>query len=445
MRVLLVNPDWDSRVSVRGRRHNRAWPPLDLLNCAAILESQAIEVSVLDARAEPIQPEFLNRTAPAFDLVMLTSSPLDRWQCPNLDLRPFLKWASQVDPEHLYILGVHGTLWPEQMLTATGAKVVVRGEPESVVQAIGRGMDLEKIEGVSFRNRRGEVVHNPDSKQIDMAAMVQPAYHLVRSQTYEYELLGDRLALLEVSRGCPYQCRFCLKKMYGAGLRHKEVSQVVAELDSVVRKCGFRRAYFIDLDFAWNRELAVRLCDALVEKKVDFHWCCQTRADRVDRKLLSTMFRAGCRLIHFGIESASDRVLEAMAKTMDLGKVERGVRLAQEEGLETACFFMFGYPGETNQEMEATLALAKRLNPTYASFHAVTTYPGTALFRDTMDEDDAFSVDGRCLETQALDPFLRRAYLSYYLRPQYVVERIRQRNFGGLWRQARLFWDYIRG
>ena len=157
------------------------------------------------------------------------------------------------------------------------------------------------------------------------------------------------------------------------------------------------------------------------------------------------MFQAGCRLIHFGIESASPRMLEKMGKKMDLRQVERGVRLAQEEGMETACFFMFGFPDETAQERRATLDLANRLNPTYASFHLVTTYPGTRLFHEKVGKEDSFSRNGRGLEQDALDPFLRRAYLSYYLRPSYLLSCLRRRNIGVLRRQVRLFWSFLRG
>ena len=164
----------------------------------------------------------------------------------------------------------------------------------------------------------------------------------------------------------------------------------------------------------------------------------------MDQELLSEMYQAGCRLIHFGIESASARLLHKTGKEMDLRRVKAGVRRAQELGMETACFFMFGFPDETDQERRETFELAKRLNPTYASFHAVTAYPGTVLCSEVIGQDDVYSINSRYLERQELGPFLRKTYLRYYLRPSYLLERLRRGNFGVLWRQVRLFWKYVR-
>src|SRR3972149_3549530 len=95
LKVLLVNPSWDGLVSKKGRRFNRAWPPLDLLNCAAMLEHDGAVVTLIDARAAPIPLDTIHHTAANHDLVFVTSSPIDRWQCPNLDLAPFLSVTAQ--------------------------------------------------------------------------------------------------------------------------------------------------------------------------------------------------------------------------------------------------------------------------------------------------------------------------------------------------------------
>src|SRR5574337_260703 len=97
LKVLLVNPSWDGLVSRKGRRFNRAWPPLDLLNCAALLEQDGLSVSLIDTRAMPTPLSAIRDAAARHDLVFVTSTPIDRWQCPNLDLRPFLAVTALVE------------------------------------------------------------------------------------------------------------------------------------------------------------------------------------------------------------------------------------------------------------------------------------------------------------------------------------------------------------
>ncbi|MBW2092103.1 MAG: hypothetical protein JRI34_08280, partial [Deltaproteobacteria bacterium] len=84
MKLLLINPDFKA-VQARTRRYNRAWPPLDLLNAAAMLRQVGHEVSLMDARAVRLTVEAIREAAKGADLVVLNSSPLDRWQCPDLD------------------------------------------------------------------------------------------------------------------------------------------------------------------------------------------------------------------------------------------------------------------------------------------------------------------------------------------------------------------------
>ena len=110
MRVLFINPGFGSLVS-RGR-HNRPWPPLDLLNCAAVVEEQGHQAELLDLRARPRSPEKIRREAAKAGLIILTTSPLDRWQCPNLELEPVLDLVDLLPPERLFLAGVQGTLFP---------------------------------------------------------------------------------------------------------------------------------------------------------------------------------------------------------------------------------------------------------------------------------------------------------------------------------------------
>jgi anaerobic magnesium-protoporphyrin IX monomethyl ester cyclase len=345
----------------------------------------------------------------------------------------------------LIVVGAHGSACPQAMLQRTGARGVVVGEPEEVLVRLVSEKDWSLIRGVAYRGANGAAKLNGTAKPVDMSQLPGPAFDLVDFSRYHYELLGDRFALFETSRGCPYSCRFCLKVMFGSRVRFKPVDRLMNELDTAVTRFGVRTAYFIDLEFTLNRDRTVGICDALIERRYPLTWSCQTRADAVDSDLLTRMKKAGCCLIHFGVESGSGRVLRATDKKMDLATVEKGIRVTQEAGIDTACFFMFGFPGETRGDMEQTVSFAKRLNPTYASFHVATPYPGTTLYEDTqcvsMEHRNCLEIPDCCSEHNPafLDSMIRRAFRSFYLRPSYVMSRIRQGNVPSWMRQLRLF------
>ncbi|NJD67285.1 MAG: hypothetical protein C3F12_05595 [Candidatus Methylomirabilota bacterium] len=443
LKVLLVNPSWDGLVSRKGRRFNRAWMPLDLLNCAAILEQDGVGVSLIDARAVSIPLSAIAEAAAQHDLVFVTSSPIDRWQCPNLDLAPFLAVTGLVERDKLYVMGAHGTVAPEELLEMTGARAVIRGEPELTVQALCRGDDPSEAPGVTWRSD-GTVRNNPEGPALDLTALPMPAFRLLDLRHYRYEILGGRFALLETTRGCHYRCHFCLLKMYGKGYRRKDPDQVIREVAYLVREAGARTGYFIDLEFTANRDYVGQVCERLASADLPFEWACQTRADYVDGPLLNLMKRAGCRLIHFGVESGSAKVLAATNKRITLEQIERGVAETQRAGIDQACFFMFGFPGETQADMDATIAFAKRLNPTYASFHAVSPYRGTALFEMSGSRELFPEVFDREHDAAFLRGVVNRAFHEFYLRPAILWSRLRRMD-PGLWRrQAALFMDFVR-
>jgi radical SAM superfamily enzyme YgiQ (UPF0313 family) len=443
MKVLLVNPSWDGLVSSRGRRFNRAWPPLDLLNCAAMLEQDGAAVTLIDARATAMPLDAIRRAAADHDLVFITSSPIDRWQCPNLDLAPFLSVTAQIDPVRLHVIGSHGTVAPDELLTMTGARAVVRGEPEAAVRALSRGADPSEVPSVSYE-RGGAIIHNPEGPAVDLAALPMPAFHLLDLRQYRYEVLGNRFVLLEATRGCHYRCHFCLLKMYGKGYRKKDPEQVVREVSHLVRNLGARTGYFIDLEFTALRDYIWDLCERLVRAGLPFKWACQTRADYVDGPLLTLMKEAGCRLIHYGVESGSARVLAETNKRITLEQIEEGIRETKRAGIDQLCFFMFGFPGETSEDMKATIAFAKRLNPTYASFHIASPYRGTKLFEMSGSSELFPEVFSKEHDPATLQDIANRAFREFYLRPTAVWSRLRRIDLR-LWRrQVALFWEFVR-
>ncbi|HAM36772.1 MAG TPA: hypothetical protein DEB40_00590 [Elusimicrobia bacterium] len=440
MKVLLFNPGWDGRVSRKGRRINRRWPPLDLLNCAALLEREGMEASIIDARARPVEPEELARVSPGYDRIFVTSSPLDRWQCPNLEFDLFLAGLQPLRHGELYVMGAHGTRYPEIVLERTGAKAVIRGEPEWAVLDICRGRRLPEIPGISYREARG-VVSTPDRAPADLTRLPVPAFHLVDLAGYGYELLGERLAVLETTRGCPFPCAFCLRDMYGGKTyRKKTPEQVGREVANAIEAAGARCGYFIDLEFSLDKDFTRQVCAELKPFARRWRWCCQTRADCVDAGLLKAMKEAGCALVHFGVETGSPRIMRQIGKGLELEQIEKGVSLAKDAGLEVACFFMFGFPDETDLDREMTLRFAERLEPTYASFHAVTPYPGTPLSAGSGQDlypDSLLTGDRR----EELLRWQRAAYRRHYLRLGFALSLLRRFDAGRLARQARLAWD----
>lgn len=439
--VLFINPSWQGLVSSRGGRHNRPWPPLDLLGCAALARQSGLSVDLADARAVSMGIEELRRRAAQAQWVVISSSPLDRWQCPNLELDLFIQTARALEHPHLVITGVHGSLYPQRLLEQTGAYALVIGEPEQTAAELLAGGERSQVPGLAYLED-GKLIANQPRPLLDLNSLPLPAFDLAPPKRYSYEALGGDLALLETSRGCPHNCSFCLKTMYGPGIRFKDPAQAAREAQ-LAASLGARHAYIFDLDFTARRSHTLEVCRHLQMADTGLIWCCQARADGVDQELLAAMHQAGCRLIHFGVESASTIVLDKADKRLAPQTVLRAVETAEQLGIATACFFMFGLPGETPRDRKATIKLAQQLKAAYCSFHPATAYPGTRLFEE-QPAGDPFALENEAQIDPQIKADIRKAYLAFYLRPGRML-RVLKRGGPMLWQRGlRLLIGFLR-
>lgn len=441
-KILLLKPCWPHLVGKHDLIYNRIWPPLSLANCASLLRDDGHAVTILDAHLERMVPSKVATIAKDFDKVFMTSSSLDRWECPNLELEPFIETAKQIRDYigELYVMGYHGTVKPDEILKLTQARAVIRGEPEMIVKQICQRDRLSMIAGITFYD--GKNIHsNADRKEFDLKMIPTPAFDLLKIDRYSHELLGGRFVLIETSRGCRFSCTFCYKSLYGRGVRKKTTQQVINELEEAIERCGAQSGYFMDLDFGMNLKLVKEVCNFLELKKYNFKWTCQIRVDDVNKGLLAKMANAGCQLVHYGVEASTTDKLDLFNKRISIAQVKEAVQCAHDLGIETACSFLFDYEAQNQREAKENINFAKQLNPTYASFHVIYPFLGTQIYHQSSSEVQRRFADFTCKNWFSTEQkkLIRSAYVQFYVRPHYFLSRFQWRKLKFFFKQLRLF------
>jgi len=429
MKVLLVKPKFPYPYSKGEYTYNRFFPPLALANCAALLEEVGCEVKILDVGAQMVRPHKMKQIAKDFDKIFITSSSLDKWQCPNIDITPFLdtvRVIKEVNNE-VYLIGYHGTVEPKAILRKTEARAVIIGEPEYVVRDICKSTELASVKGICYKDGKGVVITKAQ-EQVDLKKLPIPAFHLLDFSRYSYEILGRRLSLFEISRGCRFKCSFCNKVMYGEGVRTKSKEQIFREISLAVEKYKVKTAYFMDLDFLSDKKIAVEFCDYLIKKKYKLKWVCQTRPDLLDIEILKKMKEAGCRIVHLGVEAGSQELLDSINKGITVDQIKSAFKMCKRVGLLTLAFCLFGFPGETDAQRRKAFNFIKELDPDFVSFHKLIFYKGCTI-GNAEDQNH-----------KEIDRFIAKAMLEYYLRPIYLFKLNLYTIYCGL----RLMWGRIR-
>lgn len=176
------------------------------------------------------------------------------------------------------------------------------------------------------------------------------------------------------SRGCPFSCNYCFHLF--PKFRQRSVSSVIAEVDALVDRYDVDFIGFVDDNMMANRDWMMEFC-----RKIDgrVNWGCHGRVNSAEPEILKYMADSGCIWIGYGIESGSQKILDAMNKRATVYQAENAIRLTRAAGIHPNTTFIFGYPGETLGTIQETIDFKRQLGIECGSFYA-TPYPGTRLF-----------------------------------------------------------------
>ncbi len=431
LKVLLVNPPAQGSYPVL---------PLGLAYLAAILEKNRYPVRVIDAWADRLSEEEIRRQIREYRprLVGVTAmSPV------YPQAQKAIKIARAAAPEAEVILGgVHASARPRECLDENpGLSLAVAGEGEETLLEILRvlrgELPLSKVRGIAYREEGAVRLTPPRGFLKDLDQIPFPARHLFPWRRYRthppYGRYGTYSSIM-ATRGCPFQCVYCSRAAFGKTIRYRSSRNVIEEIRKLQTDYGVKELHFYDDNLTLKQDWAQTFCHRLLEEGIRIAWSCTTRVDLVNPELLGLMKEAGCWLISYGVESGSQEVLDTAKKGYNLRQVEEAFAWTRKAGIKTHAYFMIGLPGETEETVERSIALALHLRPYTTSWGGTVIFPGTELEEMAGSEKAAYTRfsfgegvyriwEGN-LSAGRIRALVRRAYLRFYLRPGYILSLV---------------------
>lgn len=282
--------------------------------------------------------------------------------------------------------GPHASAAPKETLQGSDFDFAVRGEGEKtffeLVQALSKGGVTDKIRGISFKHN-GKIVHTADRPLIkELDSIPFPAHDLLEIDKYSMKIEGRSAMPILSSRGCPYQCIYCSKKVFGSNFRRRSAHSVLEEIKFVKAKYNISAFLFVDDTFTISPSRLNEFCNLVKQEGLEIRWRCWTRSDCVTKELLKNMYSAGCRIVCFGAESGNQGVLDIIRKGLRVEENRNAIRWAKEAGLKVKLFVMVGLPGEGRDEVEDTINFVLDTDPHTVDCYVTTPYPYTALWDD---------------------------------------------------------------
>jgi radical SAM superfamily enzyme YgiQ (UPF0313 family) len=305
--------------------------------------------------------------------------------------------------------------------------------------------DFESVPGLAWIEEDGTVKGNEKVLHDDLDSLPLPDWDMMKPHEYKwgYSFMTNRYpaAPMILTRGCPYLCTFCGSYLItGRKVRKRSIDNVIEEIKILKSKYGVRSIDIVDENFVFYRDYVMEFCNRLIEEKIEIGWNCPygVRLDRLDAELVSTMEKAGCYALSFGIESATNRILKEIKKVLTVEQTIEKVNMVRKAApsMMLQGFFMIGFPDETEEEIEATIELARDLPLDIAIFSPLRPTPGTKIYEDLVNSGVIYaSLDydpegmGQHYFVRSYSPvpdekmklLYRKAYKTFYFRPKIIA------------------------
>jgi hopanoid biosynthesis associated radical SAM protein HpnJ len=266
---------------------------------------------------------------------------------------------------------------------------VARNEFDFTIKEIAEGRDLSAIDGISWRNNAGAIVHNKDRailEDMDQLPFVTEVYKRdLRIEDYFIGYLMHPYVSLYTGRGCKSRCTFCLwpQTVGGHNYRVRSPGHVAEEIRLAKSYWPQVKEFFFDDDtFTDNLPRAEAIAREL--GKMGVTWSCNAKAN-VPRETLKVLRDNGLRLLLVGYESGNQQILHNIKKGMRIEVAKKFTQDCHDLGIKIHGTFILGLPGETTETIQETIKFATEINPHTIQVSLAAPYPGTFLHKQAVE------------------------------------------------------------
>ena len=279
--------------------------------------------------------------------------------------------------------GLHATFSPEGVLAESGFDAVCLGEGERPFAALlehmaaGGRLSDANLQNIWVKGGRHPGLAPPIERIDDIPFMAR-------------DMLDERWGVVHMTtqRGCPFPCTYCAARMYdqlydGIGKygRRRSLESVMSELEAVRDADQLSYVIFLDDTFTINHPWVFEFCKTFPDR-IGVPFSIHARAETMREGLVEALAAAGCRHIVYGVESGSERIRrEVMKRPVSNDRLVEVFERTKAAGVMVTANYMMGLPGETPDDLQATIDLHHRLDPLDFGYFVFYPFPGTQLFQ----------------------------------------------------------------
>ena len=400
--VVLIRPNPDDWTEVD---RIRVGTPNSLMAISSVLREANIPVEILDFSVlnQEEEAEAINNLTSRDDILLVGFTLM------SVQVKHCLQIAKKIKTNNpntkIIIGGIHAVLYPEETCKHELIDYVCYADGEEMMIDLTEFL-YNKKEGYPTHipallyKKDGEIHKNSVGELPIIDSLPYSPFDLLNIDRYIHRSWhptdpshATRYFDILTGKGCPFRCTFCinaLEDFYDREYRGMSAERILDEIEFLMEKYDARHFKFVDELFFVNRKRLHSFLDGVEERKLNFTWTANIRADYftrnyVSNKMLKRIKKSGCVFLTMGTESGSQRMLDFMKKDLKIESIIAAATALDEIGITGGFSFMYGLPSETNEDIKATFKLIDKIYKIHPDTYIFgpqifRPYPGNSLY-----------------------------------------------------------------
>jgi radical SAM superfamily enzyme YgiQ (UPF0313 family) len=285
--------------------------------------------------------------------------------------------------------GIGFSFMPHALMEETGADFGIVGDGESAFPRLLENLNTPgNVPGLLYKSNTGDVPVR-QTEPFPCSVHELPVFQRSLVDYKKYRQKGGFFNI-QTKRGCNHHCIYCPEpEITGRRIRTRPPESVIEEL-KILTSYGIRdRIFFVDSEFNIMRDHAHAVAEAIYDSGLQIRWCCSMTPANADLALLQMMKKAGCNMIIWSVDSASEKMLHRLGKGFSVSDMMNATQYCNAIDLPYCLVLLFGGPGESFRTIDES---CRNLAGNRAGFIAVSAgiriYPKTALYNISIEEHE---------------------------------------------------------